>query len=208
MKIGKMRRIMTMTKWEKALELARQGKSIKEIREAGIGKTYARRAYKQAEKEHEAPSEQPEIETVKPEVEVTPEPVEPKIPKTLREKLDEKEQAKEEKPTEAPTEELPESKAFELNSEYITRVTWETVNGFLPEKRRKDKVHIDSLVEVWTPVVDKYLDKLIEQFGIEVFAIWITILVFAPELKDYVAPQVVNAVKSIGGRLRSGKGSA
>jgi hypothetical protein len=193
-------------KWEQALQLAREGKSIKEIREAGIGKTYSRQAYKQALKEKEAPSE-PEIETVKPTVEVSPEPVEPKIPKTLREKLDEKEQVKEEKPAEIPSEELPEPKAFELNSEYITRVTWETVNGFLPEKRRKDKVHIDSLVEVWTPVVDKYLDKLIEQFGIEVFAIWITILVFAPELKDYVAPQVVNAVKILGGRLKPVKGS-
>lgn len=172
------------SKRDRALKLARQGLSIKEIREQGIGRTYAKQAVQIAQKEQLAKGEIPEK---RPEFEAKPEPVESSLMEKLRakEKEEEKEEVEEKEvpPTEV-SEGIPKS-IEELDIRTIVKNVWKTYNVMIAGKRLEQE-DLNVLTDIWTPVAEKHLKskEFIEKWGLEVFALFLTLTIIAPDIKN------------------------
>lgn len=180
------------SKYDQALKLAREGLSVQQIREHGIGTSYAKKAYRKARDEKLGePTQKPESpEKV---IQITEEKVETDMGEHLA-KLEQEEQeaiAKETEKPEAAAKEIPaEALAHVMSPEKFARVLFDTINDYLPEDRKKPKERIDLLVEAWTPVFEQYLAVMIEKAGALTLALGITLLVFGKDIYDVAAPKV------------------
>jgi len=153
------------------IELYKQGLSSAEIaRQTGYNRSYVWRTIKKYEEKGEpTPEEKPTptpTEAKKPEVVITAEPV--VIPPELKEKI------------------AVEVKKGFLTEEEITSI-FQSINDILPKKYQRPKESMKLLGKVWEKplnrLVEKYLDENVDLY----VAIIVTVIVFSPSVKDYIA---------------------
>jgi len=198
----------TESKWNKAQRLANQGLTVRQIKDQGIGTTYAKRAVRQFETKKagtEKPTIEP-IEKVKASAELHEEPVE----SSLRDELEKAEKEYVEEETGKPIVEKPaegeEAKAEPIvDAEYLAKLFWDGVNTFLPEKRQKPLKSINYLVTATVPVINKYAPNIEKELPVELAMLIAVVIVFIPEIKDYAVPQIQKALGSLNQLVRRQK---